>query len=259
MKLINLNIAIRIDNADKVARFLKEQHADIICLQEVCRIFDTSAKKKYHSQRVLDKALKETHPYTFFSPMWVSESVREADKIVAEFGGLIESGQYIMSKYPITFASSDFVHKSYIYPMRFLEGDHGRCLQRAIILYKKKKLQIGNIHGHWTKDKMGDKKCEKQNQMIVEILQSENIPTILVGDVNLLPNAPSMKILNKHFRNIVSEYEITSTRPKFDDGLDSGGVVVDYVLTEGDIEVNDCYTIETDISDHYPLVLEFTF
>lgn len=64
--------------------------------------------------------------------------------------------------------------------------------------------------------------------------------------------------MNEIFRNLVSEYGIVSTRPVFDDGLDIGGIIVDYVFASKHICVENLTTIDTPISDHFPLILDFS-
>ena len=85
----------------------------------------------------------------------------------------------------------------------------------------------------------------------------KDIPVIVVGDFNLLPNTESIKILNNELINLIEKYDIKSTRPNFDDGLDSGNIVCDYIFVNDKIKVNDFKVIKTNISDHLPLLLDF--
>ena len=64
-------------------------------------------------------------------------------------------------------------------------------------------------------------------------------------------------MLNEEFKNLINEYKIISTRPNFNDGRDYGNNVVDYIFVNDKIKVNDFKVIKTDISDHYPLMLNF--
>ena len=85
----------------------------------------------------------------------------------------------------------------------------------------------------------------------------EDIPVIVVGDFNLLPDTESIKILNDKLINLIEEYNIKSTRPTFDDGLDVGNLVCDYVFVNDKIVVNDLKVINSNISDHLPIILDF--
>ena len=92
---------------------------------------------------------------------------------------------------------------------------------------------------------------------ILEAAKRKNIPTIIVGDFNLFPETKSIGILNKEFKNLIDEYKIKSTRPTFDDGTDKGNNVVDYIFVNDKIKVNEFGVINTNISDHLPLILDF--
>ncbi|MCK5025267.1 MAG: hypothetical protein KAS15_01655, partial [Nanoarchaeota archaeon] len=85
----------------------------------------------------------------------------------------------------------------------------------------------------------------------------KDIPTIIVGDFNLFPESKSIQILNKEFRNLIDEYNITTTRPDFVDSRDVGNNVVDYIFVNDKIKVNNFKVFNTIISDHFPLILDF--
>ena len=63
--------------------------------------------------------------------------------------------------------------------------------------------------------------------------------------------------MNNKFRNLVKEKNITSTRPYIHDGKEVGGNVVDYIFVNDKIKVNKFEVFKTNISDHYPLILDF--
>lgn len=48
-----------------------------------------------------------------------------------------------------------------------------------------------------------------------------------------------------------------TTRPDFNDTLETGNSIVDYVFVNDQIKVKDFKVIQTNISDHFPLLLEF--
>ena len=64
MKLISLNIAAFVSNNESVAKFLREQTPDILCLQEVVKKSDPGVKMEYVSKDTIDlatKSLKYSH------------------------------------------------------------------------------------------------------------------------------------------------------------------------------------------------------
>jgi endonuclease/exonuclease/phosphatase family metal-dependent hydrolase len=260
MKLINLNVGIKLNNTKKVGDFLREEDSDIVTLQEVIRHLEDKVFEQYQSKKGIESMLSNKYPYHFFGPLWVTEAFLKNGEMHRDFGGLIEQGNEILSKFPILGGSSEHYYKHYEYARdwtKFKSEDHGRALQIAEIDVSGKVFQILNFHGIWTEDKRGDKRTQKQCAYIAEAAKRKNLPTIIVGDFNLLPDAQSLDVLNKEFRNLITEYNITKTRPDFKDALELGNTVVDYVFVNDQVEVCDFRVIETDVSDHLPLILEF--
>ena len=101
---------------------------------------------------------------------------------------------------------------------------------------------------------------QRQKQVIEKMLSHirYDMPSIVVGDFNLLPNTKSIEMISKKMINLIEKYNIKSTRPKFDDGLDKGNLVCDYIFVNDKVIVNDFKVIDTNISDHLPLILEFS-
>ena len=79
----------------------------------------------------------------------------------------------------------------------------------------------------------------------------------MVGDFNLLVESESIKMFDSKMVNLIYKYKISSTRPNFDDGLDKGNVVCDYIFVNDKVKVNDFKVLITDVSDHLPLILDF--
>ena len=260
MKLVNLNISLRIDNALQVAKYIYEGDADIVCLQEVSRHLSSSVKKKYQSKADLDKALGKKYPYSFFGPLWVSDGIRVKGKKVADFGGFIEQGSYILSKFPFACGMHEFYYRGFSLTQDdtdWQQEDHGRALQKVVIKYGEKRFQVGNVHGIWTSDKKGDERTISQCKFIVDSFRKLKLPTILAGDFNLLPQSESIKIIDKTYENLIDRYQIRSTRPDFEDGVDKGGNIVDYIFVNSRINVKGLEVPPLSLSDHFPLILEF--
>ena len=105
MKLISLNVALFEENNDKLNTFLESQNADLLCLQEVTRRIDASAKTELISKEAIDQSSRELL-HSFFAPIWVlskfeQSSFHGSDHFYVDFGGNVEFGNYIRSRYPI--------------------------------------------------------------------------------------------------------------------------------------------------------------
>lgn len=227
MKLIDLNVSIKLDNNEKVIELFNNIESDIITLQEVMRGIDNNVYPRYNNSNII----KDN-----------------------------EQGNEVISKYPIIEAENIFFHKNYapfIETTNFRKEDHPRALERVVLQVDDKKLQILNLHGIWNEGKVGDNRTLNECEFVLKVALDKDLPTIITGDFNLNPTSESIKLINKKFKNLINSYNIISTRPVVRDGLDKGEGVDDYIFVNNKIKVNDFKVLETDTSDHYPLILDF--
>ena len=73
MRLVDLNVAIKLDNNEKVIDFLKNTESDIITLQESMRGIDNTVYDRYNNSKLIKEAVKNTHKYDFYGALWVSD------------------------------------------------------------------------------------------------------------------------------------------------------------------------------------------
>lgn len=260
MRLVDLNIGIKLDNNDKVISFLKEKNADIITLQEVMRGIEETVYDRYNNSKIIKESLKDTHHHSFFGPLWVADKHIKNGTITKDFGGMAEQGNEIISKFPIVEASNQFFYKSYqIYKdtTEFKKTDHARAVELTILEINNKKLQLLNINGIWNEGKVGDERTKKECEYLLSLVEKNTVPTIVVGDFNLNPQSESIQLLNKKFTNLIEKYNIPSTRPQVKDGLEVGNKIDDYIFINDKIKVNNFEVEVTEVSDHYPLILDF--
>lgn len=260
MKLISFNIGIKINNSKKVAEFIISQNPDIVAFQEIVHNIDDSVLEMYTSRKIITEKISSKLPNSFFGPLFITDAVRKNSLIHRNFGGFIEQGNEIFSKFEIVKASNEFYHKNYSYGLdleEFFLSDHPRAMQLVKLKINNSIVQIINIHGTYSKSKADNKRTLNQCKYLLSAAKRENLPTIIVGDFNLYPNSKSIAILNAKFTNLITEFKIKSTRPDFNDGDDKKTGVVDYIFVNEKIKVNDFKVLQTKISDHLPLILNF--
>jgi len=260
MKILSFNIAIKIDNSKEVSNFIKKQKIDIIGFQEILRNFDENTFEEYKSEEKIKNNIKKYLKYDFFWPMWIANAIVINWKKVIDFNGFVEQWNQIFSKYPIISTSNEFFYKNYCMKFDwtdFKENDHPRAVQIVELKIENKILQIINIHWTYSKNKLDSKRSTKQIEKIIKIIERKNIPTIILWDFNLFPETEWIKILSSKFKNLIFENNIKSTRPEFKDNLDEWNNIVDYIFVNDKIKVNTFEVINTDISDHLPLILDF--
>ena len=257
MKLLDLNIGIKIDNNKEVVELISKEKYDIITLQEVMRKVEKTVLEKYDSSNKIKE--NGNYKYSFFGPLWIANHHEKNKVITKKFGGLAEQGNEILSIYPIIQSYNIFYYKNYSNftdVTNFKKEDHPRALLDIILYINGKKLQIINVHGIWTETKEGDERTINQSKFILSKIRKD-IPCIVVGDFNLLPNTKSIKLMNQDLTNLIEKYNIKSTRPNFDDGLDKGNLVCDYIFVNDKVKVNNLKVINSNVSDHLPLILDF--
>jgi len=260
MKLISSNVGIKIDNSQKVGEFLLSQNADIVLLQEVIRHFEDKVFEMYQSKAQIEKIIGKNLPYSFFGPQWITDAMKHNGAMHRDFNGLVEQGNEILSKFPIVTATNEHYYKHYSLELEwshFFTDDHPRSILVVELNILGKKLQIINVHGLYSRDKQDSARTVAQSKYILNAAQRKKIPTIIAGDFNLFPDTKSIKMISKKYRNLITENNISSTRPDFNDGTDKGNNVVDYVFVDKNIKVNNFEVLNTNISDHLPLVLDF--
>lgn len=263
MKLLTLNIALFEANNERLVRFLKSEKPDIACFQETTRSLDDGVLEKYISINAVDRATQDLK-FNFFGPNDVFgvielENFHGQKNFHFDPGGKLELGNYTKSRYPIIRAKSIFLegHFSYETDQSSWPDDDYRSVVVVEINIGKRKLRVLNYHGIWTRGKEGNEKtlaaCEKINQLASEPADG----VIICGDFNLFPDTPSMKVFDKNFVSLVNRYEVNSTRPSSNELNGKKRNVVDYVLVGKNIKVNGFKAVETDVSDHLPLILDF--
>lgn len=122
-------------------------------------------------------------------------------------------------------------------------------------------LTIGNLHGVLDGGRKDDSPARsRQFQIIADFFAQIHHPKILCGDFNARPETKSLGLLEKEMSNLISAYNITITRTHWYPGLkEYDDAVSDYMFASPDITVQQFEVPEvTEVSDHLPLVLEFS-
>ncbi len=266
MKLISLNVSLFDENNDKISAFLKRESPDVVCLQEVTRKVDEGALDTFITKTAVDKGTSNLE-YSFYTPNWALRDIRLYNfhgkkKFEHDFRGLIECGNYVRSRFEILDGKSIFLqgHFSYVadWDQNFNHpGQEPRTVQVVDLKTNEKRLRILNYHGIWSRDKKDTQQTKLASKKILELALEVDYPTIICGDFNLFPDTESIKILENNFQNLIDHFEINNTRPKSNELNGEKRNVVDYIFVSKGIKVVDFKVIETEVSDHFPLFLEF--
>lgn len=119
-----------------------------------------------------------------------------------------------------------------------------------------KGLTVCNLHGLWQDSGKGDtKEREMQTKTILDALEGKGGQHVLCGTFNLSPETKSVTSFESRYRNLVKEYHVEKTRS----GLSAEPLrYSDYVFVSPDTAVKSFSVPDIEVSDHLPLVTEFT-
>ncbi|WP_054957718.1 endonuclease/exonuclease/phosphatase family protein [Paenibacillus dakarensis] len=235
-KVMSFNIHHGADVGNKldlqrIADVIRDSGAEIIGLQEVDRYY--SARSDLKDQ---PKELAEMLGYHY---------AYGANLNLAPAAGQTENRQYgtaILSKYPILEANNVFLSSF---------GKEQRGLLHAVVNVKGVRVNVFNTHlGLDVQSRM------VQAQEIIEIASAQEGHSVLVGDFNATPDSEEFKLLLQSglFVNAFEGIEDAYTFPVVNPNR-----TIDYILTSPGAEHENQRVINTDASDHLPIVSDVTF
>jgi endonuclease/exonuclease/phosphatase family metal-dependent hydrolase len=243
-KLIQLNTLCGA-NANAMARFLKDQNADILHFQE--------AASSPHGRSDFFDFLQLAEQATGISNIFFSP------QLDMNFAGMkVYYGSAIFSKHEFKSTYREFTNQDYIED--FKPADDPQCnnklFQHAVVtLPSGRNINLINYHGYNAKgtEKQGNDLTEKHCQRIAEYITGLQGPKILTGDFNLAPESKSLVPVNILLKNLCVENKIETTRNQLANSM----TVVDYIWVSDDITVNRFEVLPDLVSDHLALLLEF--
>lgn len=131
--------------------------------------------------------------------------------------------------------------------------------QYVIIRARNEQYTIGNVHGLWLPGAKSDTpKRIEQPQVLDNFIKKQPGKKILCGDFNLKPDTKSIAILERHMRDLIKEYKISTTRSKYYKDMEKyKDYISDYIFVSPEVRVKNFKVLQDEISDHLPLMLEF--
>ena len=241
MKIVSLNTWAGVVLEPLLNFFTLHQDVDVFCLQEIYS--DAEEKAERHPNLIekldlfeqIENKLKDTH-VGYFRPAYkdyygIAIFVKKSLKIVEE-GDLC------------------------IYENNDPEGRgrHSRNLQYVRTFLNDKPIVISHVHGLWNGMGKGDTDDRiEQSKRIKTFIDIQNMPVVLIGDFNLNPDTQSISIIEKGMRNLIKEYNVTSTRTSY---YAKEGKFADYAFVTPGVDVKDFAVLPDEVSDHAALSLE---
>lgn len=264
MLLTSLNLNVFQANNKEIREFLKSYPSDIVCLNEVIKPVDNTAFEKYNSYSAVRNSLTNL-TYDFFAPKLVmdrfyAKNFHGKKLFEHKFGGFVEYGNQIYSKYKVLSGEVFWVQGNFEYYSNwdnFPEDDSRNVQVVDLEIEKNIKLRVINYHGIWSKNKRGNNETLKACRIINKLGSEVDGPAIISGDFNLFPDTESMQVFSENYISLVDKYNINTTRLETNELSDKKRNIVDYILITKDIKVNDFKVIKSKMTDHLPLWMDF--
>jgi endonuclease/exonuclease/phosphatase family metal-dependent hydrolase len=214
-----------IQDLSRIAEVIRECDADIVGLQEVDNLNPRS--------RFVNQAKWLADELGMYCAYGVNLSI-----------GPVQYGNAVLSKFPIEFYENIPLPTSGFEPRGCLwtQIDVGGC-------------QIAFLVTH-----LGLSKDERARQInsIIEMLEKITVPIILVGDWNNVPDSEEVSSVASVLKDVYAgtDSNCEEEAATFAFGTRKPNVRIDYMFVSSEIVVMEVKTIETQVSDHLPVIAE---
>jgi len=229
----------------KVLELIEAEQPDILCLQEVFHgpTETVMLEQQFNNRRTILAASGYEHG--FFSPA-----------AGVNFGGYtVDMGNLIVSKYPLLGQQTIFTAGEYAKQTNVTKNfPNVRNLQICRVEISGKSLTVANHHGYWLTDPMGNEDTIRSFQVVAEALKSVETPLVFAGDLNVIPEAPAMRVFDGFLEDLTATYNLETTLSELGKAFN---VPCDHILVSPEIKVTDYRTSDMLVSDHKAVILEF--
>ncbi len=237
MKILHWNVWLN-EDIDNILKTLREVNADILCLQEM-----TIGHSNQGGLDTVQYVAEELGMHSFHRDMEFDDE-----------GYLVNA---IFSKEPIKDFRYVWINKP--------QGEGGfddeyRCYVEIGIEVAGQDLTIGTTHMSYTHAfEETPRKLGETELLVKEISKSERF--IFTGDLNVTPESQTVHRINSILKPAGPDYhQKTWTTKTFDyEGFvaNSRDWRLDYVFVTPDIQILSSEIVETQYSDHLPILVEF--
>lgn len=261
MKLISLNTWGG-KFFDPLIQFIEQEslNTDIFCFQE---IYDTKSNvKQYRGIRAnLLEEIKKILPnfqVIYFPTLKGFDDEAEPTDFDLKYGSAI----FVNDSIVLNLHEDCFVYQDENFlTLKKDFSNLATLLQYVNFNFNGKNSAVFNFHGTpFPGDKLDTNKRLMEIRKLKEIIDTKMGTKILVGDFNLLPDTQSIKILESDMRNLIKEFNIQRTRSSLSPYFGEADFqkYADYTFVSFGVHVTSFKVPDVAISDHLPMILEFS-
>ncbi len=253
MRIISLNTWGGRAGKEKLLSFFKTyaDTTDIFCLQEIWSEPYEHLEGRLAGGVPLINEKIMTHALRDISSVLPNHRAFFHPHVGDNYGLLM----FVRKEYRVINEGDIFVYKEKGFISGKDVGNHARNIQYVTVENVTGPITIINFHGLWNgKGKTDTEDRIQQSKNILEFTSKLNGEHILCGDFNLLPHTESIKLFEKEgLRNLIKEYEISSTRTSF---YTKPEKYADYIFVTKGVQVKTFKVLPDEISDHAPLLIK---
>lgn len=220
---------------DEVISQLKEIDADIIGLQEVKEIISGDNRANIAQQ------IAQELGYQYFYCKAYTDDRHE---------GGFDFGNAILTKFPIVKSECLVLSGTEYYQKDALTEPRAACV--CSVKIGDQRLKIVNIHLGYSRDASLSPLRKIQLDLVLKLVEDKRI--VLAGDFNSIPESEVVKKLNEV---MINTDPILDQKTKTD--VDTPGQPqfrIDYIFVSPDLKFSNFQILETEASDHKPILVE---
>lgn len=248
IKIIQINIW-KGNFLDALVAFLREEHPDVITMQEV-----TSGRENLHADKTLDLFLYLKHALGMQGTL--------APKFFSDPQSYL--GNAVLTTYPII-SQNVFWLKQY---QGFLPSEEGfqkrveSCNVLDVIVKADSSMpfHILSTHGAWTREPVDTPEKVRQARALADYLKGlGGAPFLLGGDFNMPPGTKVISLLDEVAQNTLYDSKITrTTHPGIHKtaAFKPEGLLIDFIFTSPHFRVARIDAPAVTVSDHLPVRAE---
>lgn len=244
LKILQWNVLYK-EDPNKIANEIKKIGADIVCGQELIQ----HLSKKPQIDTAKEIANKISYQYIYqAADSWSNRDEKETQ------------GNAIFSKHPIL----NYSHQ-HLQPAKHNPPDpehEGRVYVEATIAINDIELSIGTTHLSYSHMFQITNHRKKEVDNLLEILEKKKAKYIFMGDLNSTPDSYTITEILKinTLKNPGPDFKRnTWTTKPFDYGGFRENKLnwrLDYAFLSRDLNLSNAEIVETDVSDHLPVLIE---
>ncbi|MDA3836106.1 MAG: endonuclease/exonuclease/phosphatase family protein [Nanoarchaeota archaeon] len=246
VKILQWNIWFQ-ERAENILKLVKEINPDIMCFQEV------TTGSGFNDGRDVAKFISEELGYYYNYSIAHKYEFPITPKGESNFGG-----NAIFSRFPII-EKKEFPivnpddKKDFPYERR-------TCCFSKIDLGNDNLLNVATAHSSYNNKFIENEDKIKEVRKLVDFFEKSKKNFIFTGDLNIHPKSESVKIIESSLKHCGPDYNepTWTTKPFSFMGFDEKDLKwrLDYVFASEDVNVISSKIINTEYSDHLPILVE---